>query len=69
MLAFSHSYRNYSIKPEMLTITVNTFKNIDKKFHNDPRKTLWGYVHLFQGGDLLLLTCVYTILGENERKG
>ena len=37
---FSHSYRNHVINPQFLTITLNTFENIDKKLHNDPRKTL-----------------------------
>ena len=41
----------------MLTLTANTFENIDKKFHNDPRKTL-GDMYIFSGGDLLLLHCL-----------
>ena len=38
----------------MLTITVNTFENIDKKIHNDPRKTL-GYMYIYFRGDILWL--------------
>ena len=42
----------------MLTVTVNTFENIDKKFHNNPRKTL-GDTYIHFRGDLLLLHCLY----------
>ena len=41
----------------MLTITVNTFKNIYTKFHNDPRKTL-GDMYINFRGDFLLLNCL-----------
>ena len=52
-LKFSHWYRNHSIKPQMLTITVNKFENTDPKFHNHQTvyvfilmltdfKTAWG---------------------------
>ena len=54
---FSHSYRNHVINPQISTITLNTFENIDKKFHNDPRKTL-GDMYIYSRGDLLLLHCL-----------
>ena len=52
----------------MLTITVNTFENIDTKFHNDPRKTL-GDMYIYFGWDLLLLHCLVLLnlqLPSNE---
>ena len=41
----------------MLEITVNSFKNIGAKFHNDQRKTI-GDIHSYLRGDLLLLNCL-----------
>ena len=50
LLKFSLSYNNHVSKPQMITITLNTFENIDKKFHNDPRKTLGDMCIYFRGG-------------------
>ena len=47
---FFHSYTNYVINPQILTIILNIFENIDKKFHNDPRKTLGDMYIYFRGG-------------------
>ena len=43
--------------------TVNTFENIEKKFHNDPRKNL-GDIYIYFRGDLLLLHCYNGDIGE-----
>ena len=40
------------MKPKMLTVTLNTFENIGKKFYNDPRKTLGDMYIYFGGGGL-----------------
>ena len=42
----------------MQTITVNTFENIDTKFHNDQRKIIGDMYDYFRG-DLLLLSGLY----------
>ena len=39
-------------------VTDNTFDNIDKKFQNDPMKTI-GDMYIFFMGDLLLLHCLF----------
>ena len=62
---FFHSYRNHVINPQISTITLNTFENIEKKFHNDPRKTL-GDMYIYFRGDLLLLNCIYFCTFQNR---
>ena len=49
----------------MLTITVNTFENVDTKFHNDPMKTSGNMYNYFRGDrNLLLLNCSHFTTDE-----
>ena len=49
----------------MLTITLNTFENIDKKIYNDPGKTL-GDMYIYFMRDLLLLHSLCSIPSFEE---
>ena len=54
----------------MPTPMVNTFENIDTKFHNDQRKTIGTmYVHSFQGGFtfVLLFSYYYICIADYDR--
>ena len=52
------------LKPQMLTITVNTFENIDTKFHNDPRKTSGDTVCTFISGGLTLVALLSALMAN-----
>ena len=49
----------------MKTFTDNTFDNIEKKFQNDPMKTV-GDMYIFFSGDLLLLHCLCCLFYYNR---
>ena len=54
----------------MLTTTVNTFENIDTKFHNDQSKTIGVMNIYFRGGFTLveLFTLIFSILLQFQEK-
>ena len=49
----------------MLTLTFNTFENIDTKFHIDQRKTAGDMYFSFRG-DLLLVNRLYHLLEHRD---